>query len=168
MPALEDQINQLEIRNHQPLSQIAYYKPDRTYYTPHQPAPGISPTINVPPPSRIQWTGQAAFHQKRQYPRKRVRNGYQWGGHQTFQFSHSPNITYHNQAPPYQIQQPMRGRDGCGGCRQGRRGGTVNMQANHTNKIKQFHNLHCCFTCGGQCTNIFQPGSKHASTAQHR
>ena len=48
--ALEDQINKSEIRNHQPPSQISYYKPERTYYTPHQPAPGISTTINVPPP----------------------------------------------------------------------------------------------------------------------
>ena len=36
----------------------------------------------------------------------------------------------------------------CGGLRQGRHGGTVNMQATHTNNIKLFHNLHYFFTYG--------------------
>ena len=61
MKALEDRLNILEIGNHQPLPHIAYYAPDSAYYKKHQPASGIPPTINVPPPDQNQWTGQATF-----------------------------------------------------------------------------------------------------------
>ena len=43
-----------------------------------------------------------------------------------------------------------------GGLRQRRRGGTGKMQASHTNKIKRFHNLHYCFTCGWY---VYHPGN---------
>ena len=42
----------------------------------------------------------------------------------------------------------MGGRGVQGGLRQGRHGGIENMQMIHTNKIKRFHNIKYCFTCG--------------------
>ena len=98
---LEDHLNKLEIRNHQPPPQTPYYAHESAYYTPQQPAAGIPPTINAPPPAQNQWTRQATFQQQGQHPMKRVRNGPQQGGHQHVQFSHYPNITYHPPAPPY-------------------------------------------------------------------
>ena len=147
MQAYEDLLNQLEIVNHQPPPQIEYYVPESAYYTPYHPADGIPPTINVLPPSQLQWTGQETFQQQGQHPRKIVHNGLQWGCRQPVQFSHSSNITYQHPSPLYQ-NQPMGVRGFLGGLRQRRRGGTGKMQASHTNKIKRFHNLHYCFTCG--------------------
>ena len=49
---LEYHLNQLEIGNHQPPPQIAYYAFESAYYTPHHPEYGIPPTINVPPPDQ--------------------------------------------------------------------------------------------------------------------
>ena len=115
---------------------------------PHQPADGIPPTINFPPPSQHQWTGQATFQHQGQRPRKRFCNGSQWGGRQPVQFSHSLNIAYQHLFPPYHTHQPMGGKGCQGGLRQGRNRGTGNMQVTHTNKIKQFQNLHYPFMCG--------------------
>ena len=81
---------------------------------------------------------------------KVFQNGSQRGGRQPVQFSNSPNITYQHPDPPYQ-NKPMGsrgGQGGRGGLRQGRHRGTGNMQTTNTNKIKRFHNLHYCFTCG--------------------
>ena len=50
----------------------------------------------------------------------------------------------------------MGGQGGRGERRQGRRRGTGNMQAIHTKKIKRFHNLHYCFTCG---YDVDRPGN---------
>ena len=121
---------------------------ESAYYTPHQPSSGIQPTINVPPPAQHQWTGQATFQHQVKRPRKRVRNVYQFEYRQSVQFINSSNRAYQHPAPPYQAQQPMCRRGVCRGRRQGRRRGTENMQGTHTNKIKQFHNLHYSFTCG--------------------
>ena len=90
--SLEDRLNQLEIGNHQHPPQIAYYAPESAYYTRQQPAAGILPTINVPPPAQYQWTGQTTFQQQGQNPKNKVRNGYQRVGQQPFQFIHSPNV----------------------------------------------------------------------------
>ena len=114
---------------------------------PHQPSAGIPPTINVPTQAQNQWTGQSTFQQQGQRPRKRFQNGSQRGDLQPVQFIRSHNITYQHPAPPYQ-NQPMGGQGCRGGSRQGRHGGTGNTQTTHTNKIKRFHNLHYCFTCG--------------------
>ena len=65
-----------------------------------------------------------------------------------------PNIIYQHTDPPYH-NQPMGGRGCQGGRRQGRHGGTGNMQTIHTNKINRFQNLHYCFTCG---YNVDHPG----------
>ena len=50
----------------------------------------------------------------------------------------------------------MGGRGGRRSFQQGRLGGAGNIQATRTNKIKNFHNLHYCFTCG---YNVDRPGN---------
>ena len=132
---------------------------------PHHTVAGISPTINVLPPYHHQWTGQATFKQNGQRPRKIFCNRFQRGVLKPAQFSHSPNIKYQHLAPPYN-NQPMGGRGGRGRRHQGRNEGTGNMQANHTNNIKRFHNLNYCFTCG---YDVDQPGNSYpvADPAYH-
>ena len=65
----------------------------------------------------------------------------------TFPVHPLPQCSIPAPSPPYQAQQPMGGWGVRGARSQGRRGGTGNIQATHTNKIKRLHNLHYCFTC---------------------
>ena len=120
---------------------IAYYTLESAYYTPYQPTAGISPTINPPPPPfQHQWTGKTTFQHQGKQQRKRVRNGSQYGGRQPVQFSHSPNIAYQHQSPPYQSQKPIGGRGDHRERHQWRCGGEGNMQATHTKKTKLWFN----------------------------
>ena len=114
--ALEDCLNRLEIRTPLPhLPQREEYSPESVYYTPHQPAAGIPPTINVPPLAQTQRTVQVPFQKQGKLPRKRSRNGSQQGGSQPVHFSHPPNIKYHNPSPQYHNQTM-----GCQGGQEGR------------------------------------------------
>ena len=131
MQVYKDCLNQLEIGNHKTPPQISYYTPESAYYTPQQPAAGIPPATNIPHLNQNQWTRQTKFQHQEQRPRNRFRNRSQWGGRQPVQFSHSPNVAYPHQAPPYQVNQPMGGRGGRRVRRQGICEGTGNMKATH-------------------------------------
>ena len=98
--ALEYCLNQLKIGNNQPPPQTAYYAPDSAYYTPHQPASGIPPTINFSSLAHQQWTVQATFKHQGEIPRKRVRNGSQRGGRQPAHFRHPPQYIITALSPP--------------------------------------------------------------------